>query len=275
MAVDHRQQRLEQVRSALSVLVYPIQYAVNLPVDLARWTSETLRSRAQLEQENTTLRAQMQALLAQHQRLAALEAENIRLRELLDSTFRLGDQYLVAELLAVDLDPYRHQVLIDKGALAGVYLGQSVVDAMGVSGQIVHAGPLSATVMLITDPAHAIPVQVNRNGLRAIAMGTGSIDQLNIPFLPNNADIRADDLLVSSGLGGRFPRGYPVARVSEVQVVPGEPFATVIAKPVADLDRSREVLLIWRAEEARDAPAAGNAAAGPGANQPAAEATVQ
>lgn len=256
MAVDHRQHRLEQVRGALSVVIFPLQYAVNLPVDLMAWVNESLQTRAQLQEELAAQRAELQTLRSQAQKYAALEAETIRLRELLDSSFRLGDQVLVAELLAVDLDPYRHQVLIDKGTQSEVHLGQPVVDALGVTGQVIHTGPVSSTVMLLTDPAHAIPVQVNRNGLRAIATGTGSTERLSLPFLPNNADIRPGDLLISSGLGGRFPRGYPVAEVTVVTHNPGAPFATVEAKPTARIDRSREILLVWPADSlSNSAPA--------------------
>lgn len=267
MTVDHRQHRLEQVRGALSVLIYPLQYAVNLPVDLIAWVNESLQTRAQLQEEIAAQRAELQTLRAQAQKYAALEAETIRLRELLDSSFRLGDQVLVAELLAVDLDPYRHQVLIDKGTQSDVYQGQPVVDALGVTGQVIHTGPLSSTVMLLTDPAHAIPVQVNRNGLRAIATGTGSTERLTLPFLPNNADIKPGDLLISSGLGRRFPRGYPVAEVTVVTQNPGAPFATVEAKPTARIDRSREVLLVWPADGLPDSTPAqpqDGAAAPPG-----------
>lgn len=249
MAVDHRQHHLEQLRSALSIVVYPIQYAVNLPVDLAQWVNESLQTRSQLQEENESLRAELQTLKSQMQKFAALEAENFRMRELLDSSFRLGDQVLIAELMSVDLDPYRHQVVINKGSRSGVFTGQPVVDASGVTGQIIHTGPASSSVMLLTDPAHAIPVQVNRNGLRAVALGTGSATRLSIPFLPNNADIKEGDLLISSGLGGRFPRGYPVAVVSMVQYNPGEPFASVEARPTAAVDRSREVLLVWPTEQ--------------------------
>ncbi len=272
MTVDHRQHHLEQVRGALSVLLYPLQYAVNMPVDLAAWVKESLQTRDELQEEIAAQRAELQTLRAQAQKYAALEAETIRLRELLDSSFRLGDQVLVAELLAVDLDPYRHQVLIDKGTQSGVYNGQPVVDAQGVTGQVIHAGPFSSTVMLLTDPAHAIPVQVNRNGLRAIASGTGSPERLNLPFLPNNVDIRPGDLLISSGLGGRFPRGYPVAEVTVVTQNPGAPFATVEARPTAQVDRSREILLVWPSdrlpEATRPAADAKDAAPKPDGKQP-------
>ncbi len=245
MVIDQHQRHLHHFRSALSLLIAPIHYAVDLPVELGRWALATMATREKLSQENTLLKAELQSARVQLQRFAALESENLRLRELLDSSFALGDQILVAELLAVDLDPYRHQVVVNKGSGNGVFLGQPVVDAAGVAGQVTQVGPLSATIILITDPSHAIPVQVNRNGLRAIAMGVGAADRLNIPFLPNNADIEVGDLLITSGLGGRFPRGYPVAEVTEITPNPGAPFATIGAAPSAQLGRSREVLLVW------------------------------
>jgi len=179
------------------------------------------------------------------QRLAALEAENRRLRDLLGSSRRLEERVLIAELLAVALDPYRHQVLIDKGSGSGAYVGQPVLDANAVMGQIVRVSPLSATVLLITDVEHSLPVQVLRNGLRAIAQGTGLVQGLELLHLPKNVDIRVGDELVTSGLGGRFPAGYPVARVVAVREEPGRPFAIVRAAPLARLDRTREVLLVW------------------------------
>jgi len=179
------------------------------------------------------------------QKLAALEVENIRLRELLDSSFEVGEKVLIAELMSVNLDPYKHQVVINKGELHDVYPGQPLVDADGVMGQIVHAGPYSSTAILITDTSHAIPVQVNRNGLRTIALGSGSINRLELPYIPNSADIRPGDLLTTSGLGGRFPPGYPVATVETVEHDPGSAFASVNATPLAHLNSSREVLLVW------------------------------
>ncbi|MFQ5642164.1 MAG: rod shape-determining protein MreC [Thiogranum sp.] len=143
------------------------------------------------------------------------------------------------------MDPYRHQIELNKGSLDHLFEGQPLLDSQGVMGQLIHVGPFTSTAMLITDPAHAIPVQVNRTGLRTIALGTGSIDRLELPHIPNNADIRSGDLLVSSGLGGRFPPGYPVAEVIDVQQDPGRTFSHVTARPRALLDRSREVLLVW------------------------------
>lgn len=275
MVMDHRYKSLESVRDGLSLLVYPIQLSVDLPGSFTEWLNESLAGRRKLQEEVDSLRTQQFMQKAQMQKFAALQAENIRLRELLDSSFEIGEKVLIAELMSVNLDPYKHQVVINKGEIHGVYTGQPLVDAEGVMGQIVHAGPYSSTAMLITDTSHAIPVQVNRNGLRTIALGTGSLNHLKLPNIPNNADIRIGDLLVTSGLGGRFPPGYPVAEVTEVDQDPGRAFSQVTARPRAQLDRSREVLLVWPPEiaepetsastvttdENQAAPAAGSSAA--------------
>jgi len=250
IVADTRSRRLEPLRSTLSVLTYPLHYLAALPVRLERALSGRVTDEERLHAENTQLRRQNLALQGRLQTLAALEAENRRLRGLLGSAFRIGERVLVAELLDVALDPYRQQVLVNKGTLSGVFVGQPVLDAHAVMGQVVHANPLTATVLLITDATHSLPVQVNRNGLRAIASGTGLANQLNLLYVPKKADIRPGDLLVTSGLGGIFPPGYPVARVSEVRAEPGERFATVQAEPTARLDRSHEVLLVWTLPEA-------------------------
>ncbi len=249
MVVDHRQHHVETLRSAISVLIYPIQYLVNLPVAVGQWMGESVSTRENLLEENERLRMQHLLFKAQLQKLAALQVENIRLRELLQSSRKVGENVLIAELLAVDLDPFSRQIVINKGSTDNVYLGQPVLDAEGIMGQIIHLGPFSSTAMLITDPNHAIPVHVNRNGLRAIAMGTGTPDVLEIPYMTNSADIVEGDLLTSSGLDGRFPRDYPVARVTQVAKNPTQPYATVVAEPVALLERSREVLLVWPSDK--------------------------
>lgn len=245
MIVDNRTQKLETIRSSLELITYPVQNIVSLPHSLGQWFSEIFASKYHLQRENNRLHRENLMLQAGQQKLAALESENMRLRNLLESSFKIGERVLIAELIAVDLDPYRQQVVINKGKISGVFIGQPVLDANAVMGQVIHVNRLSATVLMITDASHALPVQVNRNGLRTIAMGTGHINLLVLPNLPNNADIKEGDLLVTSGLGGRFPAGYPVARVSSVSNKPGEPFASIEAKPSAHLDRSREVLLVW------------------------------
>lgn len=249
MTLDHRQQLLEPVRQGLAAAVYPIRLAANLPSEVGDFVNRQLESRRDLRETNARLRSQVLLYQARLQKLDALEVENIRLRQLLDSSYEVGESVVIAEQLRVDLDPYTHLIQIDKGATEGVFLGQPVLDANGVIGQVDRIGPLSATVRLVTDPSHAIPVQVNRNGVRTVAMGTGNLRRLELTSLPNNTDIVAGDLLVTSGLGGRFPSGYPVARVTSVKVDPGREFAQVTAVPTGALDRTQEVLLIRRASD--------------------------
>ncbi len=245
MVLDHRYNTLESLRSTLSVVLYPVQYLASLPASLGELASESFASRNELEAERTRLHAENLALRGRLQKFEALEAENMRLRGLLDSSFKVGDRVLIAELIAVEQDPFRQVVLINKGKTSGLHEGQPVLDANAVVGQVTHINPFTASVLLITDATHALPVQVNRNGLRTIALGTGLINQLELPHLPNNADIEVGDLLTTSGLGGRFPPGYPVAQVVAVKHEPGRPFASVIAETTAHLDRLREVLLVW------------------------------
>ncbi|MES9817411.1 MAG: rod shape-determining protein MreC [Candidatus Thiodiazotropha sp.] len=245
MVLDHRYNHLESLRSGLSVLLFPVQYLASLPLLLSEPARDAINSRNELEAELDRLHAENLLLRARQQKFEALEAENMRLRGLLDSSFKVGDRVLIAELVAVEQDPFRQQVLINKGKTSGLFVGQPVVDANAVVGQVTHINPFSASVLLITDAAHALPVQVSRNGLRTIALGTGLINRLELPHLPNNADIKAGDLLTTSGMGGSFPPGYPVAEVIDVRREPGQPFASVIAQTTAHLDRIREVLLVW------------------------------
>ncbi len=246
MTLDHRTDELEPVRSVLGLIVYPIQYMVNLPTQWGYWASDNLAQRGALIEQNQALRKKALLLEARLQKLASLARENARLRRLLASADRFQEErVLVAELVAVDLDPYKQQILINKGAQDGVYTGQPILDAKGVMGQVTHVNPISATAILISDPSHALPVQVDRNGLRTLAEGTGDPDRLRVRYVPSNGDIRIGDILVTSGLGGRFPSYYPVGEVTRVERHPGEPFADVEARPFARLDHSREVLLVW------------------------------
>jgi len=270
MVVDHRYHHLENVRGFLSGAIAPLRYAVNLPAEWLGWTSQQVSSRAELIERVNKLERTNLELRARQQRLVTLQAENRRLRELLQSSAKRDDRVRVGELLAVDLDPYRQQVVINKGKRDGVYRGQPVIDAHGVMGQVIHTSSITATALLISDPNHALPVQVNRNGLRTIASGTGEPDRLDLLYIPNSADIRVGDLVVSSGLGGRFPANYPVATVTRVDRRPGQSFARVTAEPRAQLDRSREVLLVWPDAESIPAPAPAEepAASSPTDNQP-------
>jgi len=244
MTMDHRQNHLDTIRNGLSLVVYPLQYIVNLPSAAGQWVSENLAARQALIEENEQLRARQLLQEMRLQKLYSLETENARLRELLNSASKVGEQVLIGELLAVDQDPFRRRVLINKGTGAGVFEGQPLLDAYGVMGQVVQVTPFTSTALLITDPSHAIPVQVNRNGLRAIALGTGEANRLEIPHIPNNADLQIGDLLITSGLGRRFPPGYPVATIIEFEKDPSQPYARVVAEPAAQLERSREVLLV-------------------------------
>jgi len=216
MTVDHRQGHLASLRAVLSTLVYPLQYVVSLPIELSRDLSTSLVTRKHLLEENNRLRKEQLVLNFKLQRYSILEEENKRLRVLLESSIDLKEKVLVAELVEVEMEPLRQQIVINKGYNAGVFDGQPVVDAGGVMGQIIHVGPFSSTVLLVTDPSHALPVQLNRNGLRAIAVGTGHDHVLMLEHLPTNADIKDGDLIVSSGLGRRFPRGYPVGVVAGI-----------------------------------------------------------
>lgn len=247
MTTDHRFGHLEAMRSTISVLVYPLQYAVHLPAAGADWAAGAFTSRQALQEENAELRTQNQLLRVQLQKFVSVEAENMRLRSLLKSSQKAGERVLVAELLSVDMDPFSHRLVLNKGSMDEAYPGQPMIDAEGVMGQLVHVGPMSSTAMLITDPNHALPVESQRNGLRAVAVGTGTPHQLELLHIPTNADVREGDVLLTSGLGGIFPTGYPAVRVVSVNIDPGMPFARVIAEPTAKLDRSRQVLLAWPA----------------------------
>jgi len=248
MVLDHRQNYLGTVRKTLGAVVYPIQVVVDAPFRLWDWARQGTTDRNALQLELSRLRAEKLLSSARLQRLTALEAENARLRDLLEARSHVRDQIRVAEIMAVDANPYRHNIVIDVGESDKVYDGQAIVDADGVVGQVIETGLTTSQAILISDPSHALPVEVNRNGLRTIAKGTGEFDRLDLPFLPNNADIREGDLLVTSGLGGAFPSGYPVAVVTTVTRIPQAPFADVSARPSASLDQVREVMLVWSSE---------------------------
>ena len=253
MLLDHRERHLVRVRQALDVVVYPVRLAVDLPSSTWYSLRDTFAARDALIAENQEFRRDRLQTESRLQRLEALERENARLRELLDSTARVGSRVLVAEILSFDPDRYRQRFWLNRGLVDGVYVGQALIDAEGVVGQVERVGPWSSEAVLITDADHSIPVSVNRSSVRTIAYGTGDSSLLRLPQLTNNADIVVGDLLISSGLGGVFPAGYPVGRVVEVTLRPEQGFAEVIAEPVSALDREREVLLVWNEDEPRAA----------------------
>lgn len=246
MTVDHRWKSVEMVRSSILTMLYPLQYTIDLPIRLFYWADESLSSRKLLLEKNRDFEARHLENRVQLQKLDIIEKENGRLRKLLSATPKTTERLLISEILNVDNDPYRQLIVLNKGSNSEVYLGQPIIDALGIMGQIVHVGPVSSSAMLITDASHAIPVQINRTGLRTIAFGSGKTDQLNLRHLPHSVDIKVGDLLITSGLGGVFPPNFPVAIISKVEHPAGEPFAVVEAKPHAQLDKSREVLLVWR-----------------------------
>jgi rod shape-determining protein MreC len=245
LATEQTSVRLDPLRATLSFLIDPIKYLVDLPTVLIEQTANSISSYTALKKENERLREEHLIQQTRLLKFAALEKENIRLRALLENSFKLGEQVLIAELLSINTGPYEHIVQVNKGTRFGVHPQQPVLDANGVVGQVIRSLPLSSEIMLITDPNHAIPVQVNRNGLLTIAVGSGQMNRLNLPYLPNNADIQPGDLLITSGLGGTFPQGYPVAVVDEFTPEPNKPFASITATPKAMLNRNRELMIVW------------------------------
>jgi rod shape-determining protein MreC len=245
MVLDHRGEQLERLRAALTLLVSPLQAAVSIPVRAATTVADYFQSERALRAEIERLRTQQLLLLARLQQFEALEAENERLRKMLGSAARVADRVLAAEVLEVSTEPYTRKLVVNKGSKDGVYVGQPVIDAQGVVGQVTQVAAHQARITLITDPGHAIPVLVNRTGLRAIAFGTGEAERLRVPHLSHEVDIREGDLLVTSGLGGTFPAGYPVAEVIRVIKDPDEAFLDVRARPLALLAMNQRVLLIW------------------------------
>jgi rod shape-determining protein MreC len=249
MYFDNRDNHLVAVRKSIGVAVYPLRVIVDAPARVWNWFADSTTSRNDMQLELARLKAERLLTNARLQKLNSLEAENARLRAMLDARAQVRDKTRVAEIMSVDANPYDHSLVIDIGTLDGVMDGQALVDANGVVGQVIEAGLMTSQAMLISDTDHALPVEVNRSGLRTIVVGTGTIDSLDLPFVVNNADIRVGDLLVTSGLGGTFPAGYPVAVVDSVTRIPYEAYADVTAKPAASLGQVREVLLIFPAEE--------------------------
>ena len=233
------------MRQAVSTGLSPLQFVARTPYWVGDGLSSTLSSRDALQTENAALERRVLELSQVTQQYSALKAENEDLRRLLGSKPRVPHEVLVAELVGVVPTGNTHQIIIDKGTDAGVQIGQAVVDAQGLLGQVVEVTAYTSRVLLVTDPAHAVPVQINRTGARSIAGGSGAIDRLMLEDLPITADVRKGDLIVTSGLGGRFPRGYPVGFVDSVLVEPTAAFAVVGVRPAASVGRSRHVLILF------------------------------
>jgi rod shape-determining protein MreC len=253
MFADHRNHYLRGVRHWAEGLLDPLYWVAASPKRLADSARQALRERSELAQENARLREALLLSQARLSRLASVQDQNARLRELLDARTRLGLKAQLAELIEVDLDPFRHRVMIDRGKLTGVDVGQAIMDAHGVMGQVVESFDQRATCILITDAGHAIPVRVVRTGLRTIAFGTGDVGTLRLPHVPFSADLRVGDQLVTSGLGGHFPSGLPVGTVRKVEPDDSATFVLAQATPAAGLSRSGEVLVIHDVAETIEA----------------------
>lgn len=243
--MDKRLESFASVRAALSLPFAPFQYLVSWPASFIDNLKVALSTHDNLIKENLKLKTDELLLRSQLQRLLAIESENNYLKSLLQSSKQIKGKTLIAELLAVDSEPFVHQVVLNKGTRDGVYVGQPVLDANGVMGQVAQVGPITSRVLLINDPHSGISVQNARNGLRAIANGDSYSGKLKLMYVAKTADIRPNDIFTTSGLGDHYPEGYPVGKVLSVVKDPGHQFATVILTPSAHLDSSRQVLLVW------------------------------
>lgn len=246
---------LAPLKARVQDLVSPLYQVTDLPTEIGDWVDNRKLSRERLVQELESLRTENMILKRKLQLNASLAAENVRLRQLLNSAEMLEDRVLIAEIIGRAPDPMMHQLIVNRGKQHGVYQGQALVDSKGLMGQVVEVGERSAKVLLITDSTHAIPVKINRNGEQLIAEGVGGREQfLALPYVANTMDIVVGDLLVSSGMGQRFPVGYPVAEVVEVVKDPSRRFAAVAALPSADIGRSRHALLVFDRPAQSDEP---------------------
>ena len=245
MVMDKRYAEFATVRSALSLPVAPLQYIVHWPISWINQLKVVVNTHDNLIQENLNLKAEQLLLRSQLQRFIAIESENHYLKTLLQSSSLVKGKTLIAELLNVDLEPFVNQAVLNKGSKHGVYIGQPVVDASGVMGQVIQVGPITSRILLISDTRSGISVQNTRNGIRAVAVGESMPDKLRLAYVPKTADVRAGDIFITSGLGYRYPEGYPVGKVSTVTKNPEQQFATIYLQPSAHLNSSRQVLLIW------------------------------
>jgi len=263
IALESTTRLLEPVERTLLNVVAPLVFVAEIPYLLSDEVGDVVATREGLRERNAQLERRVLELSQVSQQYMALKAENERLRALLGSRARLPSEVLISEIVGVVPAPGTHMVVLDKGAADDVRLGDAVIDAQGLFGQVVDVGGYTSRVMLVTDPNHAVPVQVNRNGVRSIAGGTGQLDLLQLENVAVTADIRQGDLLETSGLGGRFPPGYPVGYVESVAIEPTAAFASVAVRPLAELDRSRHVLVVLSQDELEleplDGPAEGEA----------------
>jgi rod shape-determining protein MreC len=245
MFYDQKGGWLDTARYGLQAAIYPLQLAVNSPSAAWRWLEESFTTRETLRAEVDALREQLRVQQLISLRQTALEKENATLRNLNTMLPNVIEKRLVGEVINLEVSTLRQRLLINRGGTHGVFKAQAVVTGDGVLGQVFRIGPFSSEIILITDAEHALPVQVVRSGVRTIALGTGRSTALELPYVPQNYDVKVGDLLVTSGLGRVFPFGLPVARVTKVERDPTQPLARIHAVPLAGIESDREVLFIW------------------------------
>ncbi len=253
MFYDRRGGFLDTARYGLQAAIYPLQLAVNSPSAAWNWLEESFTTREKLQAQVDQLRNELRAQQIVTLRQAALERENATLRGLNAALPDVIERRLIGEVISDEFSNLRQRLLVNRGGTHGVTKRQPVITSDGVLGQVFRTGPFSSEIILITDSEHMLPVQVVRSGVRTIALGTGRSTSLELPFVPQNYDVKVGDLLVTSGLGQVFPFGLPVARITKVERDPTEPLAQIHAVPLAGIESDREVVFIW---ERRDHPAA-------------------
>ena len=241
-------------RVYLNSLVSPLQYLANLPGQLLNSSASRFVSHERLFSDNAKLTHDAMLMNGQLQMLTFLQQENDRLRSLLNSPVQDNTRKVVAELMAVDNNPYSHQIVINKGAINGVFEGQPVLDDNGIVGQIMQVSSTNSRVLMIADVTHAIPVRIARNNVRLVVTGSGSLNELLIQHVAHSSDLEIGDILLSSGLGNVFPEGYPVATITSIIRDESRPFSQVRAKPVAQLDRLKYLLLLWSERTLDESP---------------------
>jgi len=246
MYLDHKDQYLNKVRSYISATTYPIYLIANAPKNIFFNLRETMGQKEKIVLENQRLKRENIALSSKMQKIYKLEQENRRLHDLIDSKPKTEDIFVLAEIVAENPDPFKHRIIINKGSKENVHVKQTVADSRGIIGHVIRDQIFGSEVLLITDPEHAIPIEVARTGLRSIALGIGSYEKIQLSYLPVNTDIQAGDILLTSGLGGQYPAGYPVAIIDKVSTQKGESFLEVRAKPFAKLRNINEVWVIQR-----------------------------
>jgi len=244
MLMDQRGHYVPRLRSAMELAFEPVFHLVGWPGKALQSLDRHTRARKELRTQNQQLTQQLLKIAGSVQTHAALQQENQRLRDLLEATRGRAYDFQFAEMQRVDLDPFSHKIWIDRGRVDDVLVGQAVIDGLGIIGQVEDVHRHFSTVRLISDPDHALPVQINRTGLRTVAYGSGETSHLLMPNVPLQADVSPGDMIVTSGFGDRFPPGFPVGEVVRVERDSGKTFATVYMRPFAALDRGREVLLI-------------------------------